>query len=78
MQTYSFSLLLSFFENPLDNCCLLIVIYLINVLTGHCVEFNAAGGVIQEQISAPCNSTFPKCDTYYKSNSAYKCKAEEI
>lgn len=42
------------------------------IIFGHCVEFNAAGGVIQEQISAPCNSTFPKCDTYYKSNSAYK------
>lgn len=40
----------------------------------HCVEFNVAGGVIQEQSSARCNNEFPKCDVFYKSSTAYKCK----
>lgn len=26
----------------------------------HCVEFNLLGGVIQDQMSSPCNDTFPK------------------
>lgn len=41
---------------------------------GHCVEFNFRGGVIQDQISAPCNKKFPKCDIIYNSTDAYKCK----
>lgn len=40
---------------------------------GHCVEFNRFGGVIQNQMSSPCNDTFPKCDVVYKSTAAYKC-----
>lgn len=40
---------------------------------GHCVEFNTGGGVIQDQMSAPCNSSFPKCDDIYHSTDAYKC-----
>lgn len=43
-------------------------------LEGHCVEFNVPGGVIQDQISAACNETFPKCDASYLSSTAYKCK----
>lgn len=37
-----------------------------------CVEFNVGGGVIQDQRSAPCNNTFPKCDVIYASSDAYK------
>lgn len=40
---------------------------------GHCVEFNLLGGVIQDQWSSPCNGTFPKCDSFYDSTTAYKC-----
>lgn len=40
---------------------------------GHCVEFNLQGGVIQDQYTSPCNDTFPKCDKYYNSSTAYKC-----
>lgn len=47
-------------------------VYLIR--SGHCTEFNIVGGVIQDQHSAPCSVTFPKCDKYYTSNDAYKCK----
>lgn len=40
---------------------------------GHCVEFNLLGGVIQDQRSSRCNDTFPKCDSFYDSTTAYKC-----
>lgn len=40
---------------------------------GHCVEFNVGGGVIQDQRSAKCDDTFPKCDNIYNSVDAYKC-----
>lgn len=30
-----------------------------------CVEFNVGGGVIQDQRSALCNETFPKCDAMH-------------
>lgn len=42
------------------------------IIFGHCVEFNVPGGVIQDQISAACNETFPKCDASYLSSTAYK------
>lgn len=42
------------------------------IIFGHCVEFNTGGGVIQDQMSAPCNSSFPKCDNIYHSTDAYK------
>lgn len=42
------------------------------IIFGHCVEFNVRGGVIQDQKSALCNRTFPKCDRYYYSTNAYK------
>lgn len=42
------------------------------IIFGHCVEFNVPGGVIQDQISAACSETFPKCDAYYLSTTAYK------
>lgn len=42
------------------------------IIFGHCVEFNVGGGVIQDQTSAPCKSTFPKCDSIYHSTVAYK------
>lgn len=42
---------------------------------GHCVEFNVGGGVIQDQRSAKCGDTFPKCDNIYNSFDAYKCNA---
>lgn len=42
------------------------------IIFGHCVEFNFRGGVIQDQISAPCNKKFPKCDIIYNSTDAYK------
>ncbi|XP_052692623.1 uncharacterized protein LOC128170910 [Crassostrea angulata] len=42
------------------------------IIFGHCVEFNLQGGVIQEQYSAPCNDTFPRCDKFYESSTAYK------
>lgn len=42
------------------------------IIFGHCVEFNLQGGVIQDQYTAPCNDTFPKCDKYYNSSTAYK------
>lgn len=45
---------------------------------GHCVEFNVAGGVIQDQWSAPCNKTFPKCDNSYLSWKAYLCKTRQV
>lgn len=44
---------------------------------GHCVEFNVGGGVIQDQRSAKCDDTFPKCDNIYNSVDAYKCNAIE-
>lgn len=44
------------------------------LLLGHCVEFNVHGGVIQDQRSARCNQTFPKCENIYQSSDAYKCK----
>lgn len=40
---------------------------------GHCVEFNLQVGVIQDQYASPCYDTFPKCDKYYHSSTAYKC-----
>lgn len=42
------------------------------IIFGHCVEFNAGGGVIQDQMSAPCNNSFPTCDDIYHSTEAYK------
>lgn len=42
------------------------------IIFGHCVEFNVRGGVIQDQLSAPCNATFPKCDNFYISSDVYK------
>lgn len=42
---------------------------------GHCVEFNVGGGVIQDQRSAKCDDTFPKCESIYNSVDAYKCNA---
>lgn len=42
------------------------------IIFGNCVEFNVRGGVIQEQMSAPCNKTFPKCGSIYSSSDAYK------
>lgn len=42
------------------------------IIFGHCVEFNVRGGVIQDQRSAPCNKTFPKCDKIYPSSEAFK------
>lgn len=42
------------------------------IIIGHCVEFNRLGGVIQDQMSSPCNDTFPKCDAVYISTAAYK------
>lgn len=42
------------------------------LILGHCTEFNIVGGVIQDQHSAPCNETFPKCDEFYTSSDAYK------
>lgn len=42
------------------------------IIIGHCVEFNLLGGVIQDQMSSPCNDTFPKCDVVYRSTAAYK------
>lgn len=43
------------------------------IIFGHCVEFNLLGGVIQDQLSSPCNSIFPKCDALFSSTDAYKC-----
>lgn len=42
------------------------------IIFGYCVEFNLQGGVIQEQYSSLCSDTFPKCDKYYNSSTAYK------
>lgn len=42
------------------------------IIFGYCVEFNVRGGVIQDQRSAPCNQTFPKCDKIYPSSEAFK------
>lgn len=42
------------------------------IIFGHCVEFNVRGGVIQDQISAPCNAEFPKCANFYNSSEVYK------
>lgn len=42
------------------------------IIFGHCVEFNVRGGVIQDQMSAPCNKTFPMCGRIYSSTDAYK------
>lgn len=42
------------------------------IIFGRCVEFNVGGGVIQDQISAPCSDPFPKCDAIYDSWTAYK------
>lgn len=42
------------------------------VIFGHCVEFNVRGGVIQDQMSAPCKNTFPVCNNIYLSSDAYK------
>lgn len=40
-------------------------------ILGHCVEFNVGGGVIQDKVSAPCHTKFPKCDLQYMSSDAY-------
>lgn len=56
--------------NLQNKLCIIIVFSVL----GNCVEFNEQGGVIQDQISAPCNETFPKCDDIYLSSTAYKCK----
>lgn len=42
------------------------------IIFGHCVEFNVPGGVVQDQLSTPCNEIFPKCDGIYNSMTAYK------
>lgn len=42
------------------------------IIFGHCTEYNVAGGVIQRQATAKCNSTFPKCANSYYSTEAYK------
>lgn len=42
------------------------------IIFGHCVEFNLLGGVIQDQMSSPCNNIFPKCDAIFRSTDAYK------
>lgn len=42
------------------------------IIFGHCVEFNVRGGVIQDQITAPCNKTFLMCGSIYSSSDAYK------
>lgn len=42
------------------------------IIFGHCVEFNVRGGVIQDQLSTPCNATFPKCTYFYLSSDVYK------
>lgn len=42
------------------------------IILGHCAEFNVGGGVIQDKFSAPCNTTFPKCHSFYNSSDAYK------
>lgn len=44
----------------------------LRIIFGHCVEFNVGGGVIQDQRSAKCDDTFPKCDNIYNSFEAYK------
>ncbi|XP_052710295.1 uncharacterized protein LOC128184751 isoform X1 [Crassostrea angulata] len=44
----------------------------LRIIFGHCVEFNVGGGVIQDQRSAKCNDTFPKCESIYNSVDAYK------
>lgn len=44
----------------------------LRIIFGHCVEFNVGGGVIQDQRSAKCDDTFPKCDNIYNSVDAYK------
>lgn len=41
-------------------------------IIGHCVEFNVGGGFIQDTLTAPCSTTFPKCDlVHYMSSDAY-------
>lgn len=58
---------------------ILLICYCIYIhFSGRCVEFNVGGGVIQDQLSAPCNATFPKCDEYYISSDAYKCKVADF
>lgn len=42
------------------------------IIFGHCVEFNLHGGVIQDQMTSPCNTIFPKCDAIFDSTDAYK------
>lgn len=42
------------------------------IIFGHCVEFNVPGGVIQDQRSALCKETFPRCPNMYNSWEAYK------
>lgn len=54
-------------------CSIVCLINLSLRFLGHCVEFNLQGGVIQDQYASPCNGTFPKCDKYYNSSTAYKC-----
>lgn len=44
----------------------------LRIIFGHCVEFNVGGGVIQDQRSAKCDDTFPKCESIYNSVDAYK------
>lgn len=48
------------------------------LFSGHCAEFNVGGGVIQDQMSTPCNDKFPKCDQYYRSVTAFKCNTKEV
>lgn len=52
--------------------------FIIQRFTGHCTEFNVHGGVIQDQMSTPCNDAFPKCGLIYNSSDAYKCMITEV
>lgn len=44
------------------------------LILGHCTEFNAVGGIIQDQAhnDSVCNDFFPRCDQHYFSTDAYK------
>lgn len=51
-------------------------VYCVFTISGHCVEFNVPGGVIQDQRSASCKEPFPRCANIYNSWEAYKCKVK--
>nr|XP_034327362.1 uncharacterized protein LOC105340785 [Crassostrea gigas]XP_034327363.1 uncharacterized protein LOC105340785 [Crassostrea gigas] len=67
LERFKYHCVINGFRNKMVEVCAPL-----RIIFGHCTEFNVHGGVIQDQMSTPCNNTFPKCDLIYNSLDAYK------